>query len=52
VENVLYSFCRQQNCADGAVPGQGGLIDVKGTLYGTTAIGGAYGEGTVFRLGQ
>ncbi len=49
-EKVLYSFCRQQNCADGALPGQGGLTDVKGALYGTTASGGANGEGTVFRL--
>ena len=27
-----------------------GLIDVKGTLYGTTEIGGAHGYGTVFSL--
>ncbi|MGB8910019.1 MAG: hypothetical protein WCC84_14835 [Candidatus Cybelea sp.] len=26
------------------------LIDVKGTLYGTTSMGGAYGGGTVFTL--
>jgi uncharacterized repeat protein (TIGR03803 family) len=26
------------------------VIDVKGTLYGTTAFGGAYGNGTVFAL--
>jgi uncharacterized repeat protein (TIGR03803 family) len=26
------------------------LIDVKGTLYGTTFAGGAYGDGTVFAI--
>jgi uncharacterized repeat protein (TIGR03803 family) len=50
-ERVLYSFCSQQNCADGAAP-FASLIDVKGTLYGTTMDGGAHGEGggTVFAL--
>jgi uncharacterized repeat protein (TIGR03803 family) len=37
-ETVLYSFCGLQSCADGALP-EAGLIDVKGTLYGTTGIG-------------
>ena len=46
VETVLYSFCKM-GCADGAEP-FGGLIDVKGTLYGTTSGGGANGRGTVF----
>lgn len=36
VEKVLYSFA---GGADGAAP-DGGLIDVKGTLYGTTVLGG------------
>ncbi|HTT82777.1 MAG TPA: choice-of-anchor tandem repeat GloVer-containing protein [Rhizomicrobium sp.] len=53
-EKVLYSFCSQQNCTDGADP-YAGLVDVKGTLYGTTANGGANCEsnggcGTVFAL--
>jgi uncharacterized repeat protein (TIGR03803 family) len=38
-EKVLYSFCSQTNCPDGAAP-LGGVIDVKGTLYGTTGFGG------------
>jgi uncharacterized repeat protein (TIGR03803 family) len=46
-ETVLYSFCSHQNCADGATP-LASLIDVEGTLYGTTFAGGAYGYGTVF----
>jgi uncharacterized repeat protein (TIGR03803 family) len=56
-EKVLYSF---RNGTDGAFPAAG-LIDVKGTLYGTTQYGGAYstyycgiygsrGCGTVFTI--
>jgi uncharacterized repeat protein (TIGR03803 family) len=41
-ETVLYSFCSQQNCADGQKPGAA-LIDVKGMLYGTTQYGGVNG---------
>jgi len=48
-ETVLYSFCSQTNCADGDGP-NAGLINVKGTLYGTTEYGGAYGGGTIFAL--
>jgi uncharacterized repeat protein (TIGR03803 family) len=48
-ETVIYSFCNQQNCADGAVP-QGSLMDVSGKLYGTTLAGGTDGYGTVFVL--
>jgi uncharacterized repeat protein (TIGR03803 family) len=44
-ETVLYSFCSQQNCADGANP-LASVIDVNGTLYGTTLIGGATGCGS------
>jgi len=46
-ETVLYSFCAQQNCSDGSEP-FAGLIDLKGTLYGTTQLGGADGDGTIF----
>jgi uncharacterized repeat protein (TIGR03803 family) len=45
-EKVLHSFGYG---FDGATP-LAGLIDVKGTLYGTTSAGGAYGNGTVFAL--
>jgi uncharacterized repeat protein (TIGR03803 family) len=45
-EAVLYSFCNQQDCRDGSDPGLGTLIDLDGTLYGTTAGGG----GTVFAV--
>jgi uncharacterized repeat protein (TIGR03803 family) len=53
-EKVLHSF--SDNSSDGGNP-DAALIDVNGTLYGTTAEGGAYGEtsgthgeGTVFSL--
>ncbi|HTT83602.1 MAG TPA: choice-of-anchor tandem repeat GloVer-containing protein [Rhizomicrobium sp.] len=48
-ETVLYSFCNQQNCVDGTEP-EAGLIDVNGILYGTTCVGGADSDGTVFSL--
>ena len=44
-ESVLYSFCSQPNCADGAKP-EAGLIEVSGTLYGTASIGGGAGCGS------
>ena len=56
-ETVLYSFCAQTNCADGANPHAGLVFDQKGNLYGTTYNGGVYnynscyyGCGVVFKL--
>lgn len=46
-ETVLYAF--KTNGTDGYNP-YGNLIDVKGTLYGTTYFGGHIGVGTVFSL--
>jgi uncharacterized repeat protein (TIGR03803 family) len=47
-ENVLYSF--GHHGSDGQNP-NAGLVDVKGTLYGTTELGGANDNyGTVFRI--
>jgi len=48
-EFVVYNFCSKKNCRDGALP-MSKLIDVKGKLYGTTAAGGSYGQGTIFRI--
>jgi uncharacterized repeat protein (TIGR03803 family) len=48
-ETVLYSFCGnsgKKTCQDGEIPG--GLVNVKGTLYGATQLGGTYQAGTVF----
>jgi uncharacterized repeat protein (TIGR03803 family) len=47
-ETVLYSFCGF-NCYDGLEP-EAGLINVGGTLYGTTSGGGAIGYGTVYKM--
>jgi uncharacterized repeat protein (TIGR03803 family) len=46
---TLYNFCSADNCADGITPGA--LILAKdGVFYGTTAAGGSYQAGTVFRM--
>ena len=54
-ETVLYTFCAQTKCADGANPNSGPVFDHKGNLYGTTFMGGAagprpYSSGVVFKL--
>jgi uncharacterized repeat protein (TIGR03803 family) len=60
-ETVLHSFCSTTNCADGAYPYAGLILDSAGDLYGTTAdtvfnsFGGCYpygppGCGKVFGL--
>jgi len=49
-EQVLYSFCSVQNCADGYWPVAGVVFDAGGNLYGTTPRGGTQGAGTVFEL--
>jgi uncharacterized repeat protein (TIGR03803 family) len=49
-ETVLYSFCAQTNCADGANPSAGLIFDQKGNIYGTTQYGGARGNGVVFKF--
>jgi uncharacterized repeat protein (TIGR03803 family) len=51
-ETVLYSFCSQTSCSDGANP-VAGLTSVYGTLYGTTQFGGPNnGDGTVFSINR
>jgi uncharacterized repeat protein (TIGR03803 family) len=55
-EKVLYSFCLQTACADGANPSAPLIFDQKGNLYGTTTGGGltndtcSTGCGTVFMI--
>lgn len=49
-ETVLYSFCSQANCTDGAEPVASLISDSGRDLYGTTIVGGADGAGTVFKL--
>jgi uncharacterized repeat protein (TIGR03803 family) len=49
-ETVLYNFCQQDSCADGAQPEAGVIFDQQGNLYGTTLAGGAHGQGVVFKF--
>jgi uncharacterized repeat protein (TIGR03803 family) len=55
--SVLYNFCSQPNCTDGAGPVGDLIADSSGNLYGTTDIGGSKaspcnssGCGVVFKL--
>jgi uncharacterized repeat protein (TIGR03803 family) len=47
---VLYKFCSQSNCADGANPNSDLVFDSRGNLFGTTPLGGDAGVGVVFEL--
>jgi uncharacterized repeat protein (TIGR03803 family) len=51
-ETVLYSFraVGYPYCTDGVNPYAGLIEDSAGNFYGTTEGGGAYGDGTVFKL--
>jgi uncharacterized repeat protein (TIGR03803 family) len=46
-ESILYRFDSENT---GVSPEGGVIFDQAGNLYGTTSSGGAYGQGTVFRL--
>jgi uncharacterized repeat protein (TIGR03803 family) len=47
-ETVLYTFGGQPT--DGAYPGPGFVRDSAGNFYGSTGAGGAYNQGTIFKL--
>ena len=47
---TLYSFCAQSGCPDGASPKSTLVWSTNGDLYGTTPSGGAYNQGTVFKI--
>jgi uncharacterized repeat protein (TIGR03803 family) len=52
---VLYNFCSQANCADGALPQEGVTLGPNGEVFGTTPNGGSCdavggGCGVVFEL--
>src|SRR5271169_5489170 len=59
-ETVLYSFCDQNNCADGKEPLSTVTPDGQGNLFGATVIGGggpseicgSGGCGTIFEIRQ
>jgi uncharacterized repeat protein (TIGR03803 family) len=50
IEEILYNFCSESSCQDGALPEAGLVFDSKGNLYGTTSAGGTHSYGTVFQL--
>ena len=47
---TLVSFCALANCADGVHPEANLVTDADGNLLGTTVLGGANGQGTVFEI--
>jgi len=47
-EKILHSF--EGGASDGSEPLASVAFDANGSLYGTTFYGGAYGDGTLFRL--
>jgi uncharacterized repeat protein (TIGR03803 family) len=47
-ETVLHKFANSTQ--DGGNPSGGLVFDAAGDLYGTTGIGGTYGNGTIFKL--
>lgn len=49
-ETVLYNFCSQPNCANGAGPDAGLISDKAGNLYGTNSNCGSAVAGNVFEL--
>lgn len=50
-ETVLYSFCPQRPCTDGAGPSLSNVVfDKAGNMYGATESGGIDNSGVVFKL--
>ena len=52
-ETILYNFCSQTNCADGAYPETGLIFDQQANMYGTTVWGdasGPLGDGVVYKI--
>jgi len=47
---TLYIFCSQTNCTDGGYPGAALVLGTNGDFYGTTEDGGAFANGTVFKI--
>ena len=49
-EQVIYNFCSQSNCVDGADPVAALTVDPSGDLFGTTYSGGTNNQGVAFKL--
>ncbi len=50
VLTTLYRFCSQPNCSDGQYPTAPLVQGGDGNFYGTTSLGGAHQNGTVFKI--
>ncbi len=48
-ETVLYNFCIDDVCSDGAQPRGGLTVDSAGNYYGVTQFGGASNAGVIFK---
>ncbi|HLW71258.1 MAG TPA: choice-of-anchor tandem repeat GloVer-containing protein [Candidatus Binataceae bacterium] len=49
-ETILHSFSRSADDGVMGFPGSNLVADANGVLYGTTSVGGAFGQGTVFSV--
>jgi uncharacterized repeat protein (TIGR03803 family) len=49
-ETVLYDFCAQSSCTDGADPSGDLLMDPAGNLFGNALLGGTGGAGLVYQI--
>jgi uncharacterized repeat protein (TIGR03803 family) len=47
---ALYSFCAQTGCPDGREPNAGLVQGADENFYGTTGLGGANNDGTIFKI--
>ena len=47
---LLYNFCSQTGCTDGAVPSAALAEGSDGNFYGTTYYGGTNGSGVIFKI--
>src|SRR5579863_3284010 len=50
IGSLLYRFCKERGCADGALPYADVTFDKRGAMYGTTYEGGANNSGVVFKM--
>lgn len=50
IESLLYRFCAEGGCADGALPYADVAFGKRGAIYGTTYEGGTSNRGVVFEL--
>jgi uncharacterized repeat protein (TIGR03803 family) len=44
----LYSFCSESGCADGSLPVANPVQGTNRVIYGTTALSGVNGDGTIY----